>query len=147
VARLRRAGAQVRTAKEDGVVPETAAVLAHWAGRAALLTLDQRLWDDQKNPLARSSGVIVLKFSPGKLDEAEQAFAYAQQTFGGRYRPVTWKGVKILATPLTCLLKMLAPDGTVVTQAVERSHAQAEAPGHGPRKSSGKAREAARTAA
>jgi len=146
VARLRRAGTQVRTASEDGLRQETPSALAQWAERAgaALLTLDQRLWNDQRNPLSRTSGVIVLKFTPGKLDEAEQAFAYAQQTYGGDYRPTTWKGVKILATPLTCLLKMLAPDGAIITQAVQRAHLQEGGPK--PHKGA-KSREAARTAA
>lgn len=92
---------------------------------AVLLSLDQRLWNDQRHPLARSTGIIVLKFTPGRLDEAEDTFDNVQQTFGGAYRPASWKGVKILATPLTCLFKMFAPDGTVVTQTVERWHRQA----------------------
>ncbi len=148
VARLRRAGVTVHTASEGGVRQETATALSQWAEGlgAALLSLDQRLWNDQRHPLARSTGIIVLKFTPGRLDEAEEAFHNVQQTFGGAYRPASWKGVKILATPLTCLFKMFATDGTVVAQTVERGHGRAGADRPGLAKGTVRRREAVHTA-
>jgi predicted nuclease of predicted toxin-antitoxin system len=122
VMRLRLSGMRVRTSRQDRVNEASAAEVCAWARRAnrVLLSLDRRYWNDELHPLDQVPGILLLDFPPQDVNQAVQAFELAYQVFGTQMDAADWHGMKVLASPASCQVKMADSKGMVKEYVVTR---------------------------